>query len=325
VIDAAVPHGLAPLSGSSSGVGVMGYTLGGGMGHLARRHGFAADHVRSVDLVTADGQLRTVDADSDPDLFWAVRGAGFNFGIVTSFEFEVDEVGDIGFAQLVHDVTDDVAGFLQRWGEAVEASPRDTTSFLVMGPPRNGRVVAQTMNVVASDEAETILARLNPLAAIAPLVGQQVQIMPYEALVVAPPRGHDGQGQPVSRSGLLEHITPEFAKQAAELLHSGSTHFFQIRALGGATQDVAADATAFAHRSAGFSAIAMGATHLQLDREWDALAHHFVGTYLSFDTDQRPERIHDAFPPATLARLRDLKRRYDPDNVFRDNFNIEPR
>ena len=68
----------------------------------------------------------------------------------------------------------------------------------------------------------------------------------------------------------------------------------------------------------------MGASHLRLDPEWDALAHHFNGTYLSFDTDQRPERIHDAFPPATLARLRDLKRRYDPDNVFRDNFNIKP-
>ena len=89
VIDAAVPHGLAPLSGSSSGVGVVGYTLGGGMGHLARRHGFAADHVRSVELVTARGEIRTVDAESDPELFWAVRGGQGRFGIVSALEFDL--------------------------------------------------------------------------------------------------------------------------------------------------------------------------------------------------------------------------------------------
>jgi FAD/FMN-containing dehydrogenase len=324
VAAALAPHGWALSSGDSGGVGVGGLATAGGIGFLGRLHGLTIDHLRAVEMVLADGSVVTASESRNPDLFWAVRGAGFNFGIVTSFEFEVNEVGDIGFAQLAHDVTEDTAGFLQRWGAAVEASPRDTTSFLIMGPSRNGRVIAQTMNVVASDDADTILARLQPIAETAPLVGQQAQIMPYDALVVAPPRAHQGQGEPVSRSGLLEHVTPEFAKQAVELLHSGSTHFFQIRALGGATGDVPADATAFAHRTANFSAIAMGVSHRRLDPEWDSLAPHFIGTYLSFDTDQRPGRLHDAFPPATLARLRELKRRYDPDNVFRDNFNISP-
>ena len=89
VIDAAAPHGLAPLSGSSSGVGVVGYTLGGGMGHLARRHGFAADHVRSVELVTAGGAIRTVTAKNDPELFWAIRGGQGSFGIVSALEFDL--------------------------------------------------------------------------------------------------------------------------------------------------------------------------------------------------------------------------------------------
>ena len=89
MIDAAVPHGLAPLSGSSSGVGVVGYTLGGGMGHLARRHGFAADHVRAVELVAADGELRRLTAESDPELFWAVRGGQGRFGIATAVEFDL--------------------------------------------------------------------------------------------------------------------------------------------------------------------------------------------------------------------------------------------
>ena len=317
------PHGWAITSGDYGGVGVGGLATAGGIGFLGRSQGLTIDRLRAVEMVLADGSLvRTSEAER-PDLFWGVRGAGFMLGIVTAFEFEAGEVDDVGFAQLVHDVTSDVAGFLERWGAAVESSPRDTTSFLIMGPPREGRIVAQTMNVVASDDSETILSRLQPLANTAPLIGQQAQILPYEALVVPPPAIHDAQGQPVSRSGLLDHVTPEFAKQAAELLHSGATYFFQIRALGGATQDVPPDATAFAHRSAGFSVVALGATHAQLDREWDALAHHFNGLYVSFETDRRPERLADAYPPATLARLRELKHRYDPDHVFRDNFPLD--
>lgn len=111
---------------------------------------------------------------------------------------------------------------------------------------------------------------------------------------------------------------------AARLVRSGQTYFFQIRALGGATVDVPADATAFAHRTANFSVVAFGASRRRLDAVWDAMHHHFTGLYPSFETDPRPERLTDAYPPATLERLRVLKRRYDPDNVFRDNVNITP-
>ncbi|MDV3220978.1 LLM class flavin-dependent oxidoreductase [Intrasporangium sp.] len=324
VAAALAPRGWAITSGDYGGVGVGGLATAGGIGFLGRLQGLTIDRLRAVEMVLADGSMVRASESENRDLFWGVRGAGFLLGIVTSFEFEAGEVGDIGFGQLVHDVTSDVAGFLVRWGAAVEGSPRDTTSFLIMGPPRNGRVVAQTMNVVASDDAERILARLQVLAGVAPLIGQQAQIMPYAALVAAPPSAHDAQGQPVARSGLLDHVSPGFAKQAADLLHSGSVHFFQIRALGGATQDMTPDATAFAHRSARFSVVAMGASHSRLDRVWDALAHHFDGLYVSFDTDRRPERVGDAFPPATLERLRALKRTYDPGNVFRDNVQIEP-
>lgn len=325
VAAALAPHGWALTSGDYGGVGVGGLATAGGIGFLGRSQGLTIDHLRAVELVLADGSVVRASASERPDLFWGVRGAGFMLGIVTSFEFEVGELGNVGFARLVHDVTSDVAGFLERWGAAVESSPRDTTSFLVMGPPRDGRVVAQTMNVVASDDADTILARLQPLADTAPLIGQQAQIMPYQSLVFPQPTQHEAQGQPVSRSGLLDHVTPEFAKQADDLLRSGAVYFFQIRAMGGATQDVAPEATAFAHRSAAFSVVAMGMTHTQLDREWDGLSHHFNGLYLSFETDRRPDRLRDAFPPETLERLRGLKRTYDPDNVFHDNFNVDPR
>jgi hypothetical protein len=139
-----------------------------------------------------------------------------------------------------------------------------------------------------------------------------------------PDAQHDGQGDPVARSGLIEHITPEFAAAAGELIRSGVAYFFQIRSVGGAVADVPDDATAYAHRSANFSVVAFGASKERLDAAWADLAAHFAGLYLSFETDQSPERITEAWPPATLNRLRELKRRYDPENVFRDNFNISP-
>jgi hypothetical protein len=101
-------------------------------------------------------------------------------------------------------------------------------------------------------------------------------------------------------------------------------YFFQLRTVGGAVADVDPDATAYAHRDAAFSVVAMGTSRRRLDQAWDGLRDHFDGLYLSFESDLRPDRLADAFPPKTLTRLRRLKRRFDPDNLFRDNFNIEP-
>jgi hypothetical protein len=106
------------------------------------------------------------------------------------------------------------------------------------------------------------------------------------------------------------------------MIATGAVYFFQIRSVGGAVADVDPAETAYANRSANFSITALGANHADLDRVWDELHSHFGGLYLSFDTDLRPERLADAFPPATLARLVEIKARLDPDNVFRDNFNI---
>jgi hypothetical protein len=140
-----------------------------------------------------------------------------------------------------------------------------------------------------------------------------------------PDAPHDGQGDPVARSGLVEHLTPELAAAAAALLESGAAYFFQVRSVGGAVADVPEDATAYSHRSANFSVVAFGASKERLDAAWSDLSGHFAGLYLSFETDQSPERVTEAWSPATLGRLRAMKRQYDPSNVFRDNFNIDPK
>ncbi|TDD72440.1 LLM class flavin-dependent oxidoreductase [Jiangella aurantiaca] len=325
VATALAPHGWALSSGDYGGVGVGGLATAGGIGFLSRSHGLTIDHLRAVEVVLADGSVVRASETEHPDLFWAVRGAGGNFGIVTSFDFVVDEVGEVGWGQLTQ-VPENVADYLVGWGAAVEGAPRDFTSFLIMGPPRNGQpAIAQTYSVVESSDPDVVVARLQEIASIAPLYDQEVTIRPYASIMQnAAGPAHVSTGEPLAHSGLIEHITPEFAAAVAAALSSGAIHFFQIRAVGGAVSDVPADATAYAHRSANFSVSAMGAHVQRLAEAWATLQPFFSGLYISFETDQSAEVLAAAFPPATLERLGELKDRYDPDNVFRHNFNVAP-
>ncbi|MGA5301072.1 LLM class flavin-dependent oxidoreductase [Nucisporomicrobium flavum] len=326
VAAALAPYGWALSSGDYGGVGVGGLATAGGVGWLAREHGLTIDHLRAVEMVLADGTVVRASADEHADLFWAVRGAGANFGVVTSFDFEVDEVGDVGFAQFVVGA-EDPAALLVAWGQAIEAAPRDVSGQLILGPRRPGQPsFAQVMAVVDADQPDTIIDRLQPLAAVGPLYDQNVVLLPYAGIMANAAEGyHRAQGDPVARSGLIEHLTPAFAAAAARMLASGAVHWFQIRTVGGAVSDVPADATAYAHRSANFSVVAMGSDPRRVDAVWRDLYGYFDGMYLSFETDRSPDRLTDAFPPGTLARLRELKRRYDPHHLFRDNFTIDPR
>ncbi|WP_062430762.1 LLM class flavin-dependent oxidoreductase [Herbidospora daliensis] len=315
------PHGWAIGSGDYGGVGVGGLATAGGIGFLSRKHGLTIDRLRAVEIVLADGSLVRADEHENADLFWAVRGAGANFGIVTSFEFEADEVTDVGWAQLVMDAADP-AGFLRRFGEVASTAPRDTTAFLIMGPPRRGQpAVAQIMAMVDSGDPEVIVEQLQPFAGISGLYQQQVVVAAYaDVMDNAHDGDHHGQGEPVARSAFVREITPAFAAAAAKMLASGVVYFFQIRTVGGAVADVPAEATAYAHRDAGFQVTAMGIDDTRMDVLWEASREHFDGLYLSFETGLG--KVADAFPPQTLDRLRALKRRHDPANVFRDNFNI---
>lgn len=317
-------HGWALSSGDYGGVGVGGLATAGGVGWLVREHGLTIDSMVAVEVLTAEGMLVRASADENAELFWGMRGAGANFGIATAFEFEVHDVGQVGWAQLAVDAND-TAGFLERWGAAVEAAPRDVTSFVIMGAARQGQQVATIMTLVDSDDPDTIIDRLQPFAATGPLLGQDVSLTTYaQVMANVQPGPHRGQGEPNARSGLLTRMTPEFAAAAAAMLSTGDVYFFSIRSMGGAVADVATDATAFAHRDAQFAVSAIGGNNARLDAAWAPLREYFDGLYLSFETDQHADRVSEAFPPATLERLRTLKRRYDPQNVFRDNFNVDP-
>jgi Berberine and berberine like len=243
---------------------------------------------------------------------------------VTAFEFEVEEVGPIGFAQMAFDAEDPPA-LLLRWKEVMADAPRDLTTNLIVGPPRIGRPqIAQLLAVVDSADPNVVRERVQRIAEIAPVLDAQARITEYAELMRAYPSSHVGRGEPAVRSGLVEEISEQFATAAARLLSTGVVFFFQMRSMGGAVADVPADATAFAHRSPRFQLNAFGTDRARLDALWDDVYQHLSGLYLNFETDQGAQRLHDAFPPRTLQRLRLLKTQVDPDNVFRDNFNIAP-
>lgn len=321
------PHGWAITSGDHGGVGVGGLATAGGIGLLGRRQGLTIDRLTAVEMVLPNGEMVRASEHENPDLFWGVRGAGANLGVVTAFELRAGAVDQVGWAQLAF-VVDDLAEALVTFGEVATAAPREVTLFLVTGPRQGGNYVVQLYGVVDSPDPDTIIEGLNPFVRIGALAQQQVALATYTDVIGMAadvgPGGHHGFGEPTARSAFLREVTPEAARAAADLIDGGAVHFFQLRTMGGAIADVPADATAFGHRDAAFSVAAMGRSAAAVDPGWAALEALSDGMYLSFDTRTDPELVTKAFPPATLARLRDLKRRYDPTSLLRDNFPIAP-
>lgn len=326
VAEAIAPRGWAITSGDYGGVGVGGLATAGGIGWFAREQGLTIDHVRRVDLVTADGRRVTASADENPELFWGMRGAGANFGVATSFDLEAHEGGAVGFAQLAVDATaadGGVAGFLESYGRLMEAAPRDTTIELIAGGGRRGQQqVVQLMGVVHAHDPDRVVERLQPFAELAPLLQQSVQLVPYLAVMSnVQPGPHDGQGEPLARSGLADHLDATWSAAAAEMLERGLTHFLSLRPVGAAVSDVAQEATAYSNRAANFSVAALGSARSGLDEYWEErMAPLHDGLYISFESPLTPAGIERAWRPETLRRLRALKREWDPDGVLRDNF-----
>jgi hypothetical protein len=332
VIDAAVPHGLAPLSGSSSGVGVVGYTLGGGMGHLARRHGFAADQVRSVELVTADGAIRTVTAASDAELFWAVRGGQGRFGIASALEFDLVPVPRFfgGALFFVGPAIEDVLHAFATWAPTMPEEVTTSVALLrlppleAVAPPLRG-VVSLALRFGFTGSAERGEALLAPMRRVAPPVLDSVGPMSYAAV----DRIHMDPTEPmpaVARGGLL-HSMPtalvdtllRFAGPDVEVPLAA----VEVRLMGGALSRPPAIANAVAGREGAFSLSVVAPAPPPLAETArtvtaqvvDALEPWSPGTSLVNFAGHGDEQRR-AWTPETLDRLRHVKQAVDPRNLF---------
>jgi FAD/FMN-containing dehydrogenase len=334
---AAGAHGLATGFGDTGSVGIGGLTLGGGIGFLVRKHGLTIDNLLAAELVTADGELLRVDADSHPDLFWALRGGGGNFGVVTRFHYRLQEVDTIVGGMLILPATrETIAAFVAE----AEAAPEELSAIanVMVAPPMpflpaeaHGKLVILALVAYAGDAGAGERA-MAPFRSLADPLADLVRPMPYPDIYALFPEG-PGPEQEVTRSFFVDSVDADAAEAIVEHLRASTAPMAvaQLRVLGGAMARVPVDETAFAHRRRRIL-VALGALYERADESpvheaWandfaKALASEDPGVYVNFLGDEGQDRVRQAYPGATWDRLLEIKRAYDPANVFRLNQNI---
>jgi FAD/FMN-containing dehydrogenase len=334
---AAGAHGLATGFGDTGSVGIGGITLGGGVGYLVRKHGLTIDDLISAEVVTADGELLHVDAETHPDLFWAIRGGGGNFGVATRFQYRLHQVDTVVGGMLMLPATPEViASFVAEADDAPEEL--STIANVMPAPPmpfipseQHGQLVIMALLCYAgeADEGERAVA---PFRALAEPIVDMVKPMRYPEIY--PPEEEDYHPVASGRTMFVETIDRSVAETIVEYLEASSAQMAvaQMRVLGGAMARVPADATAFAHRSARIM-VNVAALYERPDPapEHEPWLADFAaalrqegdgGAYVGFLGDEGEGRIREAYPGSTWERLAAIKGRYDPTNLFRLNQNI---
>jgi FAD/FMN-containing dehydrogenase len=331
-------HGLATGLGDAPTVGLGGITLSGGVGFLVRKHGLTIDDMLGAEVVTADGELLEVSEEDHPDLFWALRGGGGNFGVVTRLRLRLHEVDDVVGGMLMLPASAEVINGLIA---AAESAPEELSVIanVAKAPPmpfipadQHGKPVVMALMVYAGDPGAGQRA-IAPIRALATPVADMVRPTHYREMYEGPegPRPAYSAGTnvlvdalaPGGAEAILEHVETSTAPMGAA----------QLRVLGGAMSRVADGATAFGHREArilvNVAAMYESAQETPEHQAWanslvTALSDGKPAAYVGFLGDEGEDGVRRAYPPATLERLAQVKRRYDPDNVFRLNANVPP-
>lgn len=336
-------YGLATTGGIVSTTGIGGLTLGGGIGYLTRGYGLSIDNLLSAEVVTADGTVRTASRDEHADLFWALRGGGGNFGVVTSFEFQLHPVADVYVGIFFYEL-DAAADVLRFWRDFIATAPEAYGGFpaFQIAPPldfipaeRHGDTFCAAV-VHWAGSLEDGEAAMKPFRDVAPVVAEMVGPMPYPALNSA----FDALFPKGIRSYWKGSFVTDLTDAAIEahLVHgpkvpevSATMHLYPIN---GACHRVAADETAFAYRDATFATVivaawqdpAVDAERIAWVRDYYRATspHSEPGGYVNFMADDDQARVEDNYG-GNYRRLVDIKRTYDPENLFHLNQNIDPR
>jgi hypothetical protein len=338
VVEAAGREGLAALAGSAGDVGVVGYSLGGGVGWLARKYGLASERITAAEIVTADGELRRVDADEDPDLFWALRGGGGNFGAVVALEFGLLPIQRV-YAGSLFFPFERAGEVLEAWRSWADSAPDDVTSLgrLVRIPPfeeipepLRGRSFA-VIEAVCTGPEGTAAGLLEPLRALGAEIDTFRPQEPVELLDLHmdPPGPVPGMGD----HQMLADLSPQALAALVAAIGPGSDSplvSFEIRRLGGALERRCEGSGALGALEGRYMTYGVGmlpgpeaapAIEASLAAARDALDECDDGArYLNFS--ERPAEPDALFGPRTLSRLREVKRRVDPGDLFRGNHRI---
>jgi FAD/FMN-containing dehydrogenase len=331
-------HGLATGFGDTGSVGIGGITLGGGVGFLVRKFGMAIDSLLAAEVVTADGRILQVDGEHHPDLFWAIRGGGGNFGVATRFQFRLHELPSIVGGMLLLPASAEV---VEGYVAAADAAPEELSGIanVMVAPPMpflpeaaHGQLVVLALLCYAGD-AEAGERALAPFRALAEPLADMLQPMSYAEMFA--PEEEEYHPTAVSRTMLVDTVDREVAGAIMRHLEASDApvRVAQLRVLGGAMARVPADATAFAHRDSrimvNLAAFYEGPDDRVVRQAWvdefaAALHQGDSRAYVNFLGDEGPDRVHEAYPGSTWDRLAEVKRRYDPGNLFRLNQNIPP-
>jgi FAD/FMN-containing dehydrogenase len=335
------PYGLALTSGDTGTVGVSGLLLGGGIGWMVRKYGLTLDHLRAVELVTADGQFLRASTNEHADLFWGLRGGGGNFGIATAFEVDLHQAGIVLGGAVFYEMAE-AELILREYAHYALTAPEELTSMalLMAAPPapfippaKQGSPVVAIFICYTGDlkQGEQVVA---PLRKLGTVVADVVAPIPYPVMFAfteeAARPGFPQYVRSMFAQTLSDEVVQTIVAEASQIISPET--MMQIRILGGAMSRIPADATAFAHRDKQ-ALISVFDTELQLgnsehlaraEQLWQSLSSYTEGAYVNFLMDEGAQRVHQAYPPATYARLAELKRRYDPTNLFHYNQNIVP-
>ena len=332
-------RGLATGLGDTGSVGLGGITLAGGIGFLLRRNGLAIDDLLAAEVVTADGELLEVDEETHADLFWALRGGGGNFGVATRLRLRLHEIDEVVGGMLMLPASSDVINGLVA---AADAAPEELSVIanILKAPPlpfipveHHGKPVVIALMVYAGG-AEAGEMAIAPIRRLATPLADMVRPIRYPEMFAGP------EGPPPALDAGTNLLVDELPARAGETIleyletATATIAAVQLRVLGGAMARVPDEATAFGHRSAKLM-VNIAAMHERPEERpehesWaSSLANALsdgapVAAYVGFVGDEGDEGLRRAYPPATLERLAQVKRRYDPDNLFRLNLNVPP-
>lgn len=318
-----MPHDMAISSGNIGATGVGGLATAGGVGFFARSHGLTVDQVRRVRLVTADSEIRWVDAEHDPDLFWAVRGGATQVGIAVDFELHAPVLHSrAGNATIIHQeiqyFVHDLGEFVQRWGDWMAAAPREAESFLMLQDAGAGRVVVQARNVWANDDIDAARPTLEAALSLAEVRLQKATAMQYSELIPAPSERHISGQTVLMRDVLIDHADQAMGEALAAALQHDYTILVELRALGGAVADVPPADTAWAHRHQQVLAATWihPTSQAVADESFAPIFQLGTGTYGAYSSDIRPAAAALAWPGETGDRLRKISDEVDPERLF---------
>ena len=336
--------GLATPTGINTTTGIAGLTLGGGFGWLSRKHGMTIDNLVAADVVTAEGKLVRASEKENADLFWALRGGGGNFGIVTRFEFELHPVGPEVYGGLIAFPLSEAKTVLQKYREFVANAPDELCIWSVLrkAPPlpflpedvHGTEIVALAICYIGDPDEGAKL--IEPLRDFGNAHGEHIGVQPFTTWQGT----FDGLLTPGARNYWKSHNFTEITDEAIDIIieYAGKLPDPQceifIAQLGGQTSRIAPDATAYSHRDANFVLNVHGRWDDKSDDEkcitWardffkDTTPHATGGVYVNFMTEEETDRVRAAYGPG-YDRLAAVKKQYDPENLFRLNQNISPK